>query len=154
MSNYAQCLPYYVMPALPPIIMLTGLTMMCMNMCSMCGNVWCWYWQWYYRADSADWAKVWPSSVFYSGKTKTSDEIGFSTWKDDSSRLNQEREWPLEFGNCLRRIAIVAVACSWTELLVELHAHVIKFYGLMFLRIPLNHKKRENDTPTKIPAIR
>ena len=38
----------------------------------------------------------------------------------------------MEFGNCLRRIAIVAVACSWTELLVELYAHVIKFYGLMF----------------------
>ena len=29
----------------------------------------------------------------------------------DSSRLDKEREWAFEFGNCLRGMAIVAVTC-------------------------------------------
>ena len=48
-------------------------------------------------------------------------------------RLNQEREWALEFGNCLCGIAIVAVTC-FTD----------KFLWANFLRILLNHK---NYTP-------
>ena len=39
----------------------------------------------------------------------------------DSSRLNQEREWALEFGNCLCGMAIVAVT-HFMDRTVELHA--------------------------------
>ena len=55
------CQPFY-MRCIMIIIMLARLTMLCIHMCSMCGNVWYWYWQCYY---TADWAEVWPSTVFY-----------------------------------------------------------------------------------------
>ena len=61
----------------------------------------------------------------------------------DSSRLNQEREWLLEFGNCFRRIAVVAVTCfidtnvckstrTWIQ--------VTNFCGLFFCRSHLTAK--------------
>ena len=66
----------------------------------------------------------------------------------DSSRLTQENSRPLEFGNCLRGMATVAVMYFMDRFVgrtTRTWIQVINFRR-SFSRIPLDHKKRESYT--------
>ena len=60
----------------------------------------------------------------------------YETRHTDSSRLNQEREGLLEFGNCLRGMAIAALMCFMDRTVCRTTSMIVdishKFHGLIF----------------------